>query len=228
MRYTRYDFKKKNNDHVFFICVIIIFLLSFFIGTGIFKLIFGGAGLKAKSSSVEVKTGDKAASQGSSKYFIVQCGVLEKQENAQAVLSKISSIGNPFIVQDGKYYKVIYGIVNEKSYSNVEKLIKSNNVDISRTAVSLSNDDDCSVQIRKIIDAYLEIVNKLAASGVKDIQTKSIKSWCQKLASVGKSNNNYAVLKEFKDYTSKFPDKIDKTYIKNLNLFLYKELKKIK
>lgn len=224
MRYTRYDFKKKNNDHVFFICVIIIFLLSFFIGTGIFKLVFGGSLLKGKSSSAQIKSGDKAVSQSSSKYFIVQCGVLEKPENAQAVLSKISSMGNPFIVQEGKYYKVIYGIVSEKNYAGAEKLLKSNNIDMSRKAISLSN-DDCDTEIRKITDAYLEIVSKLSSN---DIQTQKLKEWCQKLGNVDKNCSNYAVLNELKNYTNKFPNKIDKSYIKNLNLFLYNELKKIK
>lgn len=224
MRYTRYDFKKKNNDHVFFICVIIIFLLSFFIGTGVFKLIFGGNGLKEKSSSTQMKAGDKAASQSHFKYFVVQCGVLEKEENAQAILSKISSIGNPFIVKDGKYYKVIYGIVSEKDYAGSEKLLKSNNIDMSRKDISLG-DNECDTEIRKIIDAYLEIVSKLQSN---EIQTKKLKEWCQKLDKVDKSYNNYAVLNEFKNYTNKVPDKIDKNYIKNLNLFLYDELKKIK
>lgn len=224
MRYTRYDFKKKNNDHAFFICVIIIFLLSFFIGTGVFKLIFGGTGLKEKSSSDQIKAGDKIASQSSTKYFIVQCGVLEKEENAEAILSKISSIGNPFIVKEDKYYKVIYGIVSEKNYAGAEKVLKSNNVDMSRKAISLSN-NDCDTEIRKITDAYLEIVSKLQSN---EIQTKKLKEWCQKLGKVDKSCNNYAVLNEFKNYTNKFPNKIDKGYIKNLNLFLYDELKKIK
>lgn len=228
MRYTRYDFKKKNNDHVFFICVIIIFILSFFIGTGIFKLIFAGSEFKTKTSSVKTKAESNAVTQNNSKYFIVQCGVHEKQENAQATLSKLSTIGNPFIVQEGKYYKIIYGIVSEKNYSSVEKLIKSNNIDVSRTAISLDNNDECGAEIRKITDAYLEIISKLKNKDIKDIQTKSIKTWCKKLEKVNQNDSNYAVLKEFEEYTSKFPDKLDKNYIKNLSLFLYNELKKIK
>lgn len=224
MRYTRYDFKKKNNDHVFFICVIIIFLLSFFIGTGIFKLIFGGTGLKVKSSDAQIKPGDKVAAQTKSNYFIIQCGVLEKQENAQAVLSKISSSANPFIVKEGKYYKVVYGIVSEKNYASAEKLLKSNNIDMSRKAISLSN-EDCDTEIRKIIDAYLEIISKLPNN---EIQTSKLKTWCKKLGTVDKNCNNYAVLNELKNYTNKLPNKINKSYIKNLNLFLYGELKKIK
>ena len=224
MRSTRYNLKKKNDDHVFFTCVIIIFILSFFIGTGIFKLIFANEGSKVKSSSLKSQTQSNAVAQNTSKYFIIQCGVNAKQENAQALLSKLSTIGNPFIVQEGKYYKVIYGVVNEKDYSGAEKLIKSNSIDLSRTTISLDNDDECSTEIRKIIDAYLEIINRLSTKDVKDIQTKSVKQWCQNLEKVNESNNNYAVLKEFMAYTSKFPDKIDKTYIKNLNLFLYNEL----
>ncbi|MFL0252360.1 hypothetical protein ACJDT4_18275 [Clostridium neuense] len=228
MRYTRYDFKKKSNDHVFFACVIIIFILSFFIGTGIFKLIFMNQGIKVKGDSLSAKTKNSAVAQSDSKYFIIQCGVNEKQENAQTVFSKLSTIGNPFIVHEGKYYKVIYGIVNEKNYSNSEKLLKNNSIDMSRTPISLSNDDECTSEIRKITDAYLEIVDKLSAKDIKDIQTKSIKQWCQSLEKVNKSDKNYAVLKELMDYTNKFPDRIDKGYIKNLNLFLYNELKKLK
>lgn len=208
----------------FFICVIIIFLLSFFIGTGVFKLIFGGTGLNEKSSNAQIKSGDKVVQESSSKYFVVQCGVLEKEENAQAVLSKISSMGNPFIVKEGKYYKVIYGIVSEKNYAGAEKLLKSNNVDMSRKAISLSN-DDCDTEIRKITDAYLEIISKLSSN---EIQTKKLKEWCQKLGKVDKKCNNYTVLNELKNYTNKIPSKIDKSYIKNLNLFLYDELKKMK
>lgn len=228
MRYTRYDFKKKNNDHVFFVCVIIIFILSFFIGTGIFKLIFMNQGIKASGDSLSAETKSSTPAQSDSKYFIIQCGVNEKQENAQAAFSKLSAIANPFIVHEGKYYKVIYGVVNEKNYSSSEKLLKSNNIDMSRTPIYLSNDDECTAEIRRITDAYLEIVDKLSTKDIKDIQTKSIKQWCKKLEKVNESDKNYAVLKEFEDYTNKFPDKIDKNYIKNLNLFLYNELKKIK
>lgn len=225
MRYTRYDIKKKNTLNTFMVCIVIILLLSFFIGSLIFKLAFIETGV-GNSVENEVKSGT-ASTVTPSDYYLIQCGVHSQKNNADELLKKLQSMGNPFEVEDGKYYRVFYGIGRESDYASIAKLLKDSKVDFSRSTITIKNESTSDIETSKIIDAYLEIINKASGKDVQDVQTKSIKSWCSKLSKVN-SGDNCKVLEELRAYTDKLPDKVDKSYASSMEVFIYNELKKIK
>lgn len=229
MRYTRYNLKKKSGNYGFAICVIIILFLSFLIGSIIFKFIFVQAGVETTVNNDTAKEQvSKKTESSNTEYYIVQCGVHSKKENADALMNKLKAIGNPFMIKDGSYYKVFYGITDKNNYDSVSKVLNDNKIDINKIKIEINNDSTGDIEIGKIIDAYLEIINKVANKDVSDVQTESIKKWCSKLEKVDNKYKNYNLNLELKNSINKLPDKINKSNISDIETFVYGELKKLK
>ena len=108
------------------------------------------------------------------------------------------------------------------------KSLTDQKVDNSKIIFTIKKDDLCNVEIAEIINANLEILNKLSEQDVKSIQTDELKKWCSSLKSEKMENsNNKLVLKELKEYVSKLPKEIEKDKAEENYVYMFKVLKKV-
>lgn len=71
MRYTRYDYKRKKGNNIF-VWLIVIIVLSVFIGFGIFKLLFEG-----NEGEVNIPTNDTISDNTQKKLITLKIRLLE-------------------------------------------------------------------------------------------------------------------------------------------------------
>lgn len=232
MKYTRYDLKKnnkKNNSMFFLVLICIILILAFISGTMISNLF-----IKKPKHKQSDDPGKKAVQDIGKKnvreidsFIIVQCGVFSNENNASAVKNKLKSIGDSFIVQDKGKNKVVLGIYSVKEFQGIEKLLKQNNIEFSKTNIEPNLNSKTDLQIAKIVDSELQIIHRFTKGNVKSIHTEKIKEWCSKLESVDSSEKNYTILNEMKNNIKNLPKEITKEKIEEINNYLYINIKSL-
>lgn len=239
MRYTRYDLKKRKNNNVFFIILVIgILALAFISGSIISNLFIKDIDYKAEnttpsteSTEEEVKE-NKETTKESLKldhtFVAIQCGVFSNKDNAESVKEKVSSIGTTFILEEDNKNRVIMGIYTEENSELILKKLTDNKIDFSKINLKIDNKDACDTQITEILDAYLQINNKFLDNKVKSVQTKQLKEWVSSLKDVDKASINYIVLKDIKEKTNGLPDQITKVDLEGINLQLFNTIKELK
>ena len=147
MRYTKYNYKKKKNNDIWKSILSFVVMSVFVIIVGVLlanviiyflpandaneNLIDANEkqqiseNTKINSEEVDNNTDDNSTITSSnnvvSSFVIVQCGYFSSNENANVILSKISSEYSAFIFNDSDKFKVLAGIYNRhrkcKSYN---------------------------------------------------------------------------------------------------------------
>ncbi|ADK13788.1 MULTISPECIES: hypothetical protein [Clostridium] len=238
MKYTRYDLKreKSTKSFVFFTCIILA--AAFILGTFIFKVVFRTSGNLNDNTASTVSqnkvqnTSDKSSSavDGKSTEFIaVQGGVYKDKNNAAEEKSLLAKYGFPFCIQDSDKTRVFLGVFQEDVGEKMMKSLTDQKIDNSKMAFTIKRDDLCNVEIAEIINANLEILNKLSEQDVKSIQTDELKKWCSSLKSEKTENgNNKLVLKDLTEYVNKLPKEITKDKAEENYMYIFNILKKVK
>jgi hypothetical protein len=238
MKYTRYDLKreKSTKPFVFFTCIILA--AAFILGTFIFKVGFRASGnlnqnvANAVSQNKVQNTSDKSSSAvdgKSTKFIVVQGGIYKDKNNAAEEKSLLTKYGFPFSIQDSDKTRVFLGVFQEDVGEKMMKSLTDQKVDNSKMAFTIKRNDLCNVEIAEIINANLEILNKLSEQDVKSIQTDGLKKWCSSLKSEKTENgNNKLVLKDLMEYVSKLPKEITKDKAEENYIYIFNILKKVK
>lgn len=237
MKYTRYDMKKKNNNKAFIVIVLLIFVLAFVFGTAIFKLLMRNTDSSntgtTNSSNISGNQDNSKASNSISvndkadKFIAVQGGIYQNKDNAEAERSTLSQYGTPFsVTEDGKI-RVFLGIYVESQGEQIMKSLAEKKVDNSKMSFTINKSDLCDAEIAEIINANIQILNKLGEKNVKAIQTDELKKWCSSLKKVNDDSKNIAVLNELKDHVNKMSKEITKDKAAENYEYIYSVLKKM-
>lgn len=237
MKYTRYDLKRKNDNKAFILIILLIFVLAFVFGTAAFKLLMrntsnSNTGTTNSSNISENKDISKASDSTSIsdkvvKFIAVQGGIYQNKDNAEAERLIFNQYGTPFNVIEDNKTRVFLGIYVESQAQQIMKSLTEQKIDNSKMLFTINNSDLCDAEIAEIINANIQILNKLAEKNVKAIQTDELKKWCLSLKKVNDDSKNIAILNDIKSHVSKMPKEISKDKAAENYEYIYSILKKM-
>lgn len=238
MKYTRYDLKNKNNGKTFILLILLVLVLAFLFGTIIFKL-FSGNYNAGKSLKSETSTGKNSVNKSNmqnvtdpnsiqaAKFIVIQGGIYQNKENAEAEKNLLNAYGTPFTVTEDNKTRVLLGIYVEDQGEKIIKSLNDAKVDNSKMLFTINKDNICDAEIAEIIGANIQILNKLSEKDVKAIQTSELKKWCSSLNNKNDQGKNISVLKQLKNDVDKMPKEISKDKASENYIYLYQILKKV-
>lgn len=234
MKYTRVDLKRKNIKGNFFILLILgILILAFISGSVISKLIIKNNNIDNNAKSVNEVQGKKledsiSKNESSNEFIVIQCGVFANKINAEALRDKLSFVRTPLIIEQENKYRVILGIHMKTETEEIVKKLEENKIEFSKRSIIINDNDLCNAQIKEIVNARLQIINKFSNEKVKSVQTKQIKEWISGLKDSNEKSSNYEILKELKEDTNKLPENLLESDMEKQVAFIYKMLIEIK
>lgn len=237
MKYTRYDLRKKNDNKAVILIMLLIFVLAFVFGTAIFKLVMGQAGntntgtnngTNISKGKGNAKTSDNIGSNDKVvKFIAVQGGVYQNKDNAEAEKTLLGQYGTPFNIAEDSKSRVFLGVYIESKGEEIMKSLTEQKVDNSRILFTINKNDLCDAEITEILNANIQILNKLAEKDVKGIQTDELKKWCASLNKVDNDSRNIAILNDIKEHVNKMPKEISKDKVAENYIYIYGILKKM-
>ncbi|MBC2580617.1 SPOR domain-containing protein [Clostridium sp. DJ247] len=234
MKYTRYDLKKANSDKTLIVMMFFILILAFVLGTIIFRLLVRSPDSYNNKSDINANASNnnnKSVNNNISKlvkFIIVQGGIYQNKENADAEKILLNQYGTPFSVVEGNKTRVLLGIYSEEQGQKIIKSLTDQKIDNSKITINISNSDLCDSEITEIISANLQILNKLAEKNVKSIQTDEIKKWCSSLNKVDENSKNISILNDLKDNINKMPKDLSKDKAEENYIYIYNLMNKMK
>ena len=165
---------------------------------------------------------------GSCEFYILQCGAFKVKENADKIISKMSSVGTPFIISEGELTKVYFGIFSKEKLNDGIAALESVGVESSKVSIKIGAKDISTVQMCESIDGLLQIVNKTCEPGVQSVKTDELKAWVGGLEEIGESMESYENAKTLKEYINSLPQEVDKNLGKDILVNIYNILIKYK
>ena len=229
MRYTRYDLKrsrrKKNKLLITIIVAILVIVFSLIIGSTLSKAFNKGVVKQEPNKQTEVKESPKRKN---AKFVVVQGGIYAKKENLDDTMKILSNYGMPFSITDGANTRAFLGIYNELEADKIVKNLTEKKVENSKMIFDINIDNEVDEEIAEIIDAEIQILNKLCDSSVKAIKTEDLKKWTVALKSTDDKNKNYQILNDLKKYISAYPSELPREKVAENYIYIYNVLKKIK
>lgn len=236
MKYTRYDLKRGKDNRTFFTVIFLVLILAFIFGTIIFKL-FIKSPISSNANNNDVtqisnnkdksKPSDSMSNNQSTNFIAVQGGIYKSKENAEAEKTLLSQYGTPFAVTETDKVRVFLGIYTENQGEKIMKSLTEQKVDNSKMLLSVNTNDLCDAEILEIINANIQILNKLAEKNVKAVQTEELKKWCSALKKVSKDSKNISVLNDIKEHVNKMPKELTKENVQENYIYIYGILKKM-
>ncbi|MFU7517013.1 SPOR domain-containing protein [Clostridium sp. HCS.1] len=234
MKYTKYQYKKKNNGIKLLTSLLMTTLAAISIGLLaawlLLKVVPNMDGLKGVNGNPKVEESNNTENSSTEEietFSLIQCGYFSKEENAKQVLDKISSDFNSFIVKDteGKY-RVLAGITTEENGNDLMEGLKSKGIDNIKVKLELNKNDKIENQISAITTGYLEILDTVQKEEVKEVNTNDFKTWINKLEEVS-SGDKIDILKEYKEHIKALPEALNKSNIVAELEYIYSILSKI-
>ncbi|WP_195428875.1 SPOR domain-containing protein [Clostridium sp. D46t1_190503_E9] len=221
MKYTKYNYKKKNEGAKFLTSLVMTTLAAVVIGLigawVLLKIIpdINKGNVITQEPVVNVNNNAENNTQQvqEQKFAFIQCGYFSKEDNAKQVLAKIENEFNSFMIKDetGKF-KVLAGIAKEEDSSEITEKLKEKSIENAKIGVSLNKNDEVQGQIGAITEGYLQIINTASEDEVKEINTSDFKSWTKELNEVNEGDG-VDVLKEYKAHIESLPETINKENI---------------
>jgi hypothetical protein len=235
MKYTRYDYKKKKNDSVTLLIVLVsVLVVAFLLGTGIMTLISqkgtSGQNVSAPESAKTSPSNKEQASvveSSSVRLVAIQTGVFKNKENAETLKNKLKEQVIPFTIVEGDNIKILGGIFSEEDGAKVQQALNEKQIQNAKIVFEINKGELCDAEIAEIAQGYIKILSKLKESNVTAVQTDDFKKWIStSLKPVEANSKNYAVLDELKKYIEALPQEIGKDKVEENYVFLYNTLKK--
>lgn len=155
-----------------------------------------------------------------SSFAIVQCGYFSNNDNANVILSKISSEYNAFIFNDGDKFKVLAGVYNSGDADSVVNNLTAAGVENAKITINLNLSDNVQNQVAAICDGYLKLLNTSLGNDVKSVSTDDFKGWVSKLESV-ESGDKVEVLNNLKQHINECASEIKKEDVAQEMQFIY-------
>ena len=235
MKYTKYQYKKKNNGIKLLTSLLMTTLSAISIGLLaawlLLKVIPNIDGLKEVNSTPQIEENNNKENTSSNeeveRFSLIQCGYFSKEENAKQVLNGMNSDFNSFIVKDAEgKYRVLAGITTEENSSTLMQKLKEKGIENVKVNLDLNKNDEVENQISAITAGYLEILDTAGKEEVKEVNTSDFKKWTNDLKEISDSDK-IEVLKEYKEHIKALPESINKNNIVSELEYIYSILSKI-
>ncbi len=235
MKYTKYQYKKKNNGIKLLTSLLMTTLSAISIGLLaawlLLKVIPNIDGLKEVNSTPQIEENNNKENTSSNeeveRFTLIQCGYFSKEENAKQVLNGMNSDFNSFIVKDAEgKYRVLAGITTEENSSTLMQKLKEKGIENIKVNLDLNKNDEVENQISAITAGYLEILDTAGKEEVKEVNTSDFKKWTNDLEELSDSDK-IEVLKEYKEHIKALPESINKNNIVSELEYVYSILSKI-
>ena len=235
MKYTKYQYKKKNSGIKFLTSLVMTTLAAVVIGLlaawVLLKAIPNIDTSRQTNTIPQVEENDNnsntAEVQDIENFVFVQCGYFSNEENAKQVLNTIDSDFNSFIVQDAEgKYRVLAGITKEADSATLMNSLKEKGIDNTKVKLGLNKNDEVESQIIAITEGYLEILNAAGEEEVKEVNTSDFKNWTNELDNITEGNS-IDILSEYKEHINALPETINKSNIVSEEEYIYSILSKI-
>lgn len=234
MKYTKYQYKKKNNGIKLLTSLLMTTLSAISIGLLaawlLLKVIPNIDGLKEVNSTPQIEENNKgntSSNEEVERFSLIQCGYFSKEENAKQVLNGMNSDFNSFIVKDAEgKYRVLAGITTEENSSTLMQKLKEKGIENIKVNLDLNKNDEVENQISAITAGYLEILDTAGKEEVKEVNTSDFKTWTNTLEEISDSDK-IEVLKEYKEHIKALPESINKNNIVSELEYVYSILSKI-
>ena len=235
MKYTKYQYKKKNSGIKFLTSLVMTTLAAVVIGLlaawVLLKAIPNIDTSRQTNTIPQVEENNNnsntAEAQDIENFVFVQCGYFSNEENAKQVLNTIDSDFNSFIVQDAEgKYRVLAGITKEADSDTLMNSLKEKGIDNTKVKLGLNKNDEIESQIIAITEGYLEILNTAGEEEVKEVNTSDFKNWTNELDNITEGNS-IDILSEYKEHINALPETINKSNIVSEEEYIYSILSKI-
>lgn len=235
MKYTKYQYKKKNSGIKFLTSLVMTTLAAVVIGLlaawVLLKAIPNIDTSRQTNTIPQVEENDNnsntAEVQDIENFVFIQCGYFSNEENAKQVLNTIDSDFNSFIVQDAEgKYRVLAGITKEADSATLMNSLKEKGIDNTKVKLGLNKNDEVESQIIAITEGYLEILNAAGEEEVKEVNTSDFKNWTNELDNITEGNS-IDILSEYKEHINALPETINKSNIVSEEEYIYSILSKI-
>ncbi|WP_147564858.1 hypothetical protein [Clostridium tyrobutyricum] len=253
MKYTRYDLKKEKGTKNFVLMIALVLIAAFIIGTVASKIIMDYYNVSEPtpaSTQQTVKnnsnksnntvsndknnaasnTGNKKSSADGSqvKFVAVQGGIYKDKKNVAAEKNLLMQYGTPFEIQEDDKVRIFLGVYGDNTAKDIMASLTKQKVDNSNMDFTIKKTDVCNAEIIEIIDANLQVLNKLSQKDIQSIKTDQLKKWCSSLEGADKNSKNFIILKDLKENVSKLPSQLSKDKVEGNYIYIYNVLKKIK
>lgn len=225
MKYTRYNIKKNNNKkHVGSVVVLCLLLIALFTAILVSpKLSSHFKGIEQVSNKVDenkVKI---------NKFYLIQLGAFNKVDGAKKFQTDLSAtVGDTYLITDTAVTRVIRGIYAEDKLSDVQKELTDKKIEYSKMTFNISYGDLCNKEITEILKANLQVLNKLSEKDVQSFNSEELMKWLSTLEKVDEKSTNYVALKQLRDRTQSYGDKITKDKLTESYKFIFDIFKTIK
>lgn len=240
MRYTRYNYKTPRKSNNFMIIIILTLITAIALGTFFSKILLKNTSgtenktiendsTKQVQPSKDVVDDSKVSTEASvSDYIAIQCGAFGNKENALELKNSLMEFGTPFIVEEDKVNRVLFGIYTSESIDSITKELKANKIDYVKIKLGLTAKDLTSAQTIEMISAYLKILNRLSEKDTSGFQTVELKKWLLTLEGADEKSENYKDMAIIKGYLTALPADFKKGKTEEGYIYIYKFIKKLK
>lgn len=226
MKYTRYNYKKKNDKGfkslAFFITVI---LLAVILGTMLSKFIFNGKlsiediisteNKESISSDNETQVTD-AKVHGT--FELIQCGYYSEEKYALETQRKLNGTIPVYLIKDGDKYRVISGIyLLDKGNEDKNKII-SLGTQAVRLKIDIKGNSYYDSFIYGLVDGYMKILDSLKDSSVKSYTTEKFKKW---VSEIEEKEDRASDIKAIKEHVNNLPAELTRDNLSGELEFLY-------
>ncbi|MBE6049494.1 MAG: SPOR domain-containing protein [Clostridium sp.] len=229
MRYTRYDYKKKNNNGNILLWLIGTIIVSIIIGISFFNLFLKeGSEEKKENTKVNNTQETNENTEAITKSFgIIQCGVYKNKENAEAQVAAITNEYASFIIEEEGKFKVFAGIFNLDDADKKTEALNAASISSFRVKCNITEDTDYNKAKAEIIDAYIKkVINELEDKSVKSINIKEFKAWVDEI--YNNVNEKDEGLDQIENNIKSLPEEYSRENLKESMNFLYNILIKYK
>jgi multidrug efflux pump subunit AcrB len=243
VKYTRYNYKPPRKKNNFIIVFILILIAALALGTIFSKLLPKNNNPKATSTeditkktdlekpreaSKDTADGAKVVSQtGIKDYVALQCGAFSDKEKALLLKNSLIKFGTPFIIEEDKLNRVLFGIYPKDSIDAITKQLKDNKIEYLKINFALASKDSTGSQTNEMVSALVEILNKLSEKDTKYVETVELKKWLVSLEGIDEKSENYNSMKEIKTYLTALPEQIKTEKTEEGYVYIYKFIKKL-
>ncbi|MBK5241598.1 hypothetical protein [Clostridium sp.] len=241
MRYTRYNYKPPRKSSNFMIGIILTVIIAIALGTLISKVLPKNtsgnsvADDKTKINSENKVTPNKEGTDATkvnseisnSDYIAIQCGAFGDMEKALDLKNSLMRFGTPFIVEEDKVNKVLFGIYPTDSIDSITKVLTENKIDYFKVKLGLTAKDSTSAQTNEMVSANIRILNKVSEKDTSGYTTEELKKWLLSLEGADEKSENYKDMTVIKAYLTALPEEIKKEKTEEGYIYIYKFIKKL-
>jgi hypothetical protein len=182
---------------------------------------------KVQPSKDDTDASKVSTETSSGNYVAIQCGAYENMEKALALKNSLMKFGTPFIVEEDKVNKVMFGIYPTDSIDSITKVLTENKIDYFKIKLELASKDSTSAQTNEMVSAHIKILNKVSEKDTGGYETVELKKWLLSLEGADEKSENYKDMTVIKTYLTALPAMVKKEKTEEGYLYIYKFIKKL-